>query len=63
MKESLFIYDTEVFIAQLKCCLLNCFDWVPNFLCVVGLLMITFWVMTHYALQNNVTSFILIFQS
>jgi len=28
---SLFIYETEALIAQLKGCLLDCFDWVLGF--------------------------------
>jgi len=31
---SLFNYDTETFIAQLKGCLLDCFDWKSNYCAV-----------------------------
>jgi len=47
---SLFFYDTEALIAQLKGCLLDCFDWVSNILRVA--LMLAFRVMCHYALQK-----------
>jgi len=53
---SIFIYDTETLIAQLKGCLLDCFDWVSNILRVA--LMLAFRVMCHYALQEKFNSLV-----